>query len=61
MWSTAAWVAPKILIAPAVLSDATVTRYEVDQEELKQYWKSEEKPSLSRWSTILLFTIYSNV
>ena len=61
MWSTRAWVAPKILIAPAILSDTTVTRYEVDWEELKQYWKSEEKPHFSRWSTSLLLATYSNI
>ena len=55
------WVALKILIAPAVLSDTTVTRHEVDCEELKQCWKSEGKPHFSRWSTSLLLTTYLNI
>ena len=59
--NTTAWVASNILIAPAIISDTTVTRCEVDREELKQYWKSEEKAHLSRWSTSLLPITYSNI
>ena len=42
--------------ALAILSDTTVRRSAVDQEDLKRYWKSEKRPHFSRWSTILLFT-----
>ena len=39
-----------------VLSNTTVTRSTVDQEELKPHWKSEQRPNFSRWSTSLLST-----
>ena len=42
--------------ALAILSDKTVRRSAVDQEDLKRYWKSEKRPHFSRSSTILLFT-----
>ena len=40
--SATAWVAPDLLKAPAILSDTTVRRSAVDQEDLKPYWKSEK-------------------
>ena len=46
----------------AILSDTNVRRSAVDQEDLKLYWKSEEKrPHFPRWSTILLFTSFSKI
>ena len=44
---------PKSIQALAVLSDATVRRYAVDQEDLKPYQKSERRLYLSRSSTSL--------
>ena len=38
-----------------ILSNITVIRSTVDQEDLKPYWKSEQKQQFSRWSTGLLF------
>ena len=35
-------VAPDLLKALAILSDTTVRRSAVDQEDLKPYWKSEK-------------------
>ena len=58
--SATAQVAPQLLKAPAILSDTTVRRSAVDQEDLKPYWESEKNPHFSRWSTILLFTSFSN-
>ena len=57
--SATARVALDLLKALAILSDTTVRRSAVDQEDLKPYWKSEERPHFSRWSTILLFTSFS--
>ena len=50
-----AQVTPDLLKALAILSDTTVRRSAVDQEDLKPYWKSERRPYFSRQSTILLF------
>ena len=36
-------VAPDILKALAILSDTTVRRSVVDQEDLKLYWESKKK------------------
>ena len=36
-------VAPDLLKILAILSDTTVIRSEVDQKDLKPYWKSEKK------------------
>ena len=52
-------VAPALLKALAILSDTTVRRSPVDQEDLKPYLKSEKRPHFSRWSTILLFKSFS--
>ena len=41
--STTAPVAPDLLKALVLLSYTTVTRSAVDQDDLKQYWKSEKK------------------
>ena len=49
-------VAPDVLKALAILSDTTVRRSVVDQEDLKLYWESKKRPHFSRWLTILLFT-----
>ena len=57
--STTAWVAPDLLKALANLSDMTVRRSAVDQEDLNTYWKSEKRAHFSRWSTILLFISFS--
>ena len=46
--SAIAQVAPDLLKALAILSDKTVRRSAVDQEDLKSYWKSEKKPHFSR-------------
>ena len=58
--SATARVAPDLLKALASLSDITVRRSAVDQEDLKPYRKSEKRPHFSRESTILLFTDFSN-
>ena len=58
--SATARVAPDLLKALASLSDITVRRSAVDQEDLKPYGKSEKRPHFSRESTILLFTDFSN-
>ena len=52
-------VAPDLLKVQATLPDTTVRRSAVDGEELKPYWKSENRPYFSRWSTSLLFTSLS--
>ena len=41
--SATARVAPDLLKAVAILSDATVKRSPVDWEDLKPYWKPEKK------------------
>ena len=46
--SATARIAPGLLKAVAVLSDETVRRSAVDQEDLKPYWKSEKRPDLFR-------------
>ena len=43
-----AQVAPDLLKAPAILSDTTVRRSAVDQEDLKPFWKSAKRPHFSR-------------
>ena len=43
--SATARVAPDLLKALVILSDATVRRSAVDREDLRQYWKSEKKPT----------------
>ena len=40
--------ATDLLKSLAILSDTTVRRSAVDQEELKSYWKSEKGPHFSR-------------
>ena len=52
-------VDPDMLQVLAILLDTTVTGYATDREDLKRYWKSENKPHFSRKSKILLFTIFS--
>ena len=42
MSSATARVAPDLLKALAILSDTTVRRSAVDQQDLKPYWKSEK-------------------
>ena len=39
--SATAWVVPDLLKDLSILSDTTVRRSAVDQEDLKQYWKLE--------------------
>ena len=59
MSSATSCVAPDLLKALAILSDTTVQRSAVDQEDLKPYWKLEKKPHFSRWPTNKLFTSFS--
>ena len=40
-------VASDLLKALAILSDTTVRRSAVDQEDLNPYWKSEKRPHVS--------------
>ena len=42
IWSATARVAPDSLKALAILSNTTVRRSQVDQEDLKPYWKSKK-------------------
>ena len=58
--STTVRVAPDLLKALAILSDTTIRRSAVDHKDLKPYWKSEKRPHFSKWSTILLFTSFSD-
>ena len=58
--SNIACVALYLLKAPAILSDTTVRRSPVDREDLKLDWKSGKEPHFSTWSTIPLFTSFSN-
>ena len=51
--SATARVAPDLLKALAILSDATVRRSAVDWEDLKPYWKWEKRPHFIRWSYYL--------
>ena len=53
-------VAPDLLKDLAILSDTTVSRSDVDWEDLKPSWKSEKRLHFSRWWTILKFTGFSN-
>ena len=48
-----------LLKIQAILSDTTLRRSIVDQENLKPYWKSENRPDFSNWSTNLLWTSFS--
>ena len=48
-------VAPALLKALAILSNATVKRSTVDREDMKLYWKLEKIPDLSRSSIGVLF------
>ena len=57
--SATAQAAPELLKALAILADATVRRYIVDRDNLKPYWKSENRSHFSRWSIRLLFTSFS--
>ena len=41
-------VATDLLKAQAVVSDTTVRRSVVDQEDLKPYWETEKRPHFSR-------------
>ena len=52
------WVVPDLSKALAVLSDTTVRKSSVNQEDLKPYRKSEKSTHFSRWSTSLLFTSF---
>ena len=53
--STIARIALDLLNNPVILSNTTLISSTVDQEDLKPYWKSEQRPHFSRWSTSLLF------
>ena len=55
--SAAAWVAPDLLKALAVLWDTTVRRFAFDQEDLKAWWKLKNA-TFSWWSTSLLTKIW---
>ena len=54
--SVTARAAPDLLKPLATLSDTPVRRSGVDWEDLTPYWKSENRPPFSRWSTILSFS-----
>ena len=41
-------VATDLLKAQAIVSDTTVRRSVVDQEDLKPYWETEKRPHFSR-------------
>ena len=60
--SAAAWEVPDSLKALAILSDTTVRRSGVDWEDLNKTILEISKKAtfLSRWSTILLITSFSN-
>ena len=45
--SPTARVAPDLLKTLATLSDTTVSRFAVDREDLKPYWKLEKRPYFS--------------
>ena len=60
MSSATSCVAPDLLKALAILSDTTVQRSAVDQEDLKPYWKLEKKPHFSRWPTNKFFKVFAN-
>ena len=51
-------VTPDLLKDLAILSDTTVRRSAVDQEDLKPYQESEKRPHFSTRSTIPLFTSF---
>ena len=55
--SATARIALDLLKMLAILSDTTVRRSAVDQDDLKPYWKSE-RPHFSGWSTVLSFTSF---
>ena len=54
-----AWVASGALKALPVLSDTTVRRSAVEQENLKPYKKSEKRPYILKRTTTLLFASFS--
>ena len=56
--ATTAQEAPDLVKALAILSDTTVKRSTVDNEDLKPYLKSEKRSYFPRCSTILLFTSF---
>ena len=56
--SATARVAPDLLKVLAILSDTTVRRSAVDQEDLKPYWK-HKKDHISLGDQQLLFTSFS--
>ena len=56
--SATARVAPDLLKVLAILSDTTVRRSAVDQEDLKPYWK-QKKDHISLGDQQLLFTSFS--
>ena len=56
--SAIAWAARYLAEILAVLSNAIVRISAVTWEDLKPYWKSEERPYLSKWFTRLLFTSF---
>ena len=57
-------VAPDLLKAPAILSDTTVRRSAVDQEDLKPYWNTEKNPTflqvINNFIIYKLFKDFSN-
>ena len=57
--SGTARVAPDMLKDLAILSNTTVRRSAVDQEDLKPYRKSEKRSHFFRWSAMLLLTSFS--
>ena len=57
--SATAQVASYLLKALTILSDTNITRSAAAQKDLKPNWKSEKRPHLPRWSTILLCMSFS--
>ena len=55
--SVIALIAFHLLINSVILSNTTVIKSTVDQKYLKPYWKLQQGPHFSRWSTSLLFAI----
>ena len=53
-----AQVAPKRLQALAILSNTTIKQSAVEQEDLKLYWKLENRPDFWMWSTRILLTSF---
>ena len=54
-------VASDLLKVLATMSETTVRKSAVQEEDLKPYWKSEKMPHFPRWSANLTFTGFSKI